>query len=39
MTIIIEDDKVIRNVIVAFNAQIIKEKSSHFSVFAKDGVS
>lgn len=31
------DDKVIRNGIVDFNAQIIKEKSSHFSVFAKDG--
>lgn len=31
------DDKVIRNGIVDFNAQIIREKSSHFSVFAKDG--
>ncbi len=31
------DDKVIRNGIVDFNAQIIKEKSSHFSIFAKDG--
>ena len=31
------DDKVIRNGIVDFNAKIIKEKSSHFSVFAKDG--
>ena len=31
------DDKVIRNGKVDFNAQIIKEKSSHFSVFAKDG--
>lgn len=31
------DDKVIRNGIVDFNAQIIKEKSSHFSAFAKDG--
>ena len=30
------DDKVIRNGIVDFNAQIIREKSSHFSVFAKD---
>lgn len=30
------DDKVIRNGIVDFNAQIVKEKSSHFSVFAKD---
>lgn len=31
------DDKVIRDGIVDFNAKIIKEKSSHFSVFAKDG--
>ncbi len=31
------DDKVIRNGIVDFNAKIIKEKSSHFSLFAKDG--
>jgi N-acetylglutamate synthase-like GNAT family acetyltransferase len=29
------DDKVIRNGIVDFNDQIIKEKASHFSVFAK----
>ena len=32
------DDNVIRNGIVDFNAQIIREKSSHFSVFAKDCV-
>jgi ribosomal protein S18 acetylase RimI-like enzyme len=31
------DDKVIRNGIVDFNSKIIKEKSSHFSLFAKDG--
>jgi len=30
------DDKVIRNGIVDFNTQIIKEKASHFSIFAKD---
>jgi N-acetylglutamate synthase-like GNAT family acetyltransferase len=29
------DDKVIRNGIVDFNDQIIKEKASHFSIFAK----
>ncbi len=28
---------IIRNGIVDFNAQIIKEKTSHFSVFPKDG--
>lgn len=30
------DDKIIRNGIVDFNAQIIKEKPSHFSIFVKD---
>lgn len=30
------DDKVIRNGIVDFNSQIINEKATHFSVFAKD---
>jgi N-acetylglutamate synthase-like GNAT family acetyltransferase len=29
------DDKVIRDGIVDFNCQIIKEKASHFSIFAK----
>jgi N-acetylglutamate synthase-like GNAT family acetyltransferase len=31
------DDKVLRNGIVDFNSQIINEKATHFSVFAKDG--
>jgi N-acetylglutamate synthase-like GNAT family acetyltransferase len=32
-----EDDKVIRDGIVNFNSQIINEKATHFSVFAKNG--
>ncbi len=30
-----EDDKILRNGIVHFNSQIIKEEATHFSVFAK----
>lgn len=30
-----EDDKFIRDGIVHFNSQIIKEKATHFSIFAK----
>lgn len=32
-----ENDKIIREGIVAFNKQIIKEQASHFSIFAKHG--
>lgn len=31
-----EDDKVLREGIVNFNREVIKEKASHFSIFAKD---
>lgn len=31
------DDKIIRNGMIDFNTHIIQEKSSHFSVFAKEG--
>ena len=31
-----EDDKIIRNGIVAFNNAIIKEQATHFSIFAKN---
>ncbi|MBS0290309.1 MAG: GNAT family N-acetyltransferase [Proteobacteria bacterium] len=30
-----EDDKILRNGIVYFNSQVIKEEATHFSIFAK----
>jgi ribosomal protein S18 acetylase RimI-like enzyme len=30
-----EDDKILRDGIIHFNSQIIKEKATHFSIFAK----
>lgn len=31
-----EDDKILRDGIVTYNSQIIRDKASHFSIFAKN---
>ncbi|MCS5711927.1 GNAT family N-acetyltransferase [Candidatus Berkiella aquae] len=31
-----EDDKILRDGIVNFNREVVKEKATHFSIFAKD---